>query len=116
MLLLHIPHAATAIPQAALAHYKLSPEALRQEQLKLTDWFTDELFTNGSQDERAIIFPFSRLFVDVERFANDADEPMAARGMGVFYTKTTFNPACKDSKPVCPARPPEATRLATTGS
>lgn len=87
-LILHIPHAATAIPQAALAHFILSPEVLRQEQLKLTDWFTDELFHTPEQNKQAIVFPFSRLFMDVERFANDADEPMATKGMGVFYTKT----------------------------
>lgn len=36
-----------------------------------------------------IVFPVSRLVVDVERFEDDADEPMAERGMGVIYTATS---------------------------
>lgn len=89
MLILHIPHATTCIPDAALAGYTVSEDALAEEQRKLTDWFTDQLFTTACPDAEAIVFPYSRLFIDVERFASDADEPMAARGMGVFYTQTT---------------------------
>jgi N-formylglutamate deformylase len=46
-----------------------------------------------------VVFPVSRLVCDVERFSSDADEPMAAGGMGVIYTRTSlgkplrFNPA-----------------------
>jgi N-formylglutamate deformylase len=36
-----------------------------------------------------VVFPVSRLVCDVERFANDADEPMALRGMGAVYVKTS---------------------------
>ena len=32
-----------------------------------------------------VIFPYSRLLVDVERFADDALESMSGRGMGVIY-------------------------------
>jgi N-formylglutamate amidohydrolase len=35
------------------------------------------------------VFPVSRLLCDVERFPEDADEPMAARGMGAVYTATS---------------------------
>ena len=36
-----------------------------------------------------MVFPVSRLVCDVERFPSDEDEPMARRGMGVFYAHTS---------------------------
>jgi N-formylglutamate amidohydrolase len=39
-----------------------------------------------------VVFPVSRLVCDVERFPDDADEPMALRGMGAVYVKTTDGP------------------------
>ena len=36
-----------------------------------------------------LVFPVSRLVCDVERFPSDADEPMAARGMGALYVRTS---------------------------
>ncbi len=83
-LILHIPHASTQIPDRR--GFLLSGEALQEEILKLTDWYTDELFANN-QDE-AVIAPFSRVFCDVERFTDDSLEPMAKYGMGVLYEKT----------------------------
>ncbi|WP_163322657.1 N-formylglutamate amidohydrolase [Draconibacterium mangrovi] len=83
-LILHIPHSSSQIPD--YTGFLFSSEALQEEILKLTDWYTDELFVN-KQDE-AIIAPFSRVFCDVERFTDDSLEPMALYGMGVLYEKT----------------------------
>lgn len=83
-LILHIPHASTQIPDRR--GFLLSGEALQEEIIKLTDWYTDELFANN-QDE-AVIAPFSRVFCDVERFTDDSLELMAKYGMGVLYEKT----------------------------
>lgn len=86
-ILLHLPHASLEIPAEWLPLFALSPEEIRWEQLVMTDWFTDELFDLPGEAER-LVFPVSRLLVDPERFVDDAQEPMAARGMGVVYTRT----------------------------
>jgi len=83
-LILHIPHASTHIPD--LTAYRVDNKTLDAELLKLTDWYTDELFAN--KWDEAVIAPFSRVFCDVERFTDDALEPMAKYGMGVLYEKT----------------------------
>ena len=60
-----------------------SPEERLQRELpRITDWYTDELFDAGAEASR-LIFPVSRLVCDPEHFADDANEPMAAKGMGV---------------------------------
>lgn len=83
-LLLHIPHSSTVIP--FLEGYCVSEEVLQQEILKLTDWYTDDLFEN--QTDASIKATFSRIFCDTERFSDDSQEIMAQFGMGALYTKT----------------------------
>ena len=61
--------------------------ALAREILYMTDMYTDDLYQlEGAMRLR---FPVSRLVLDPERFADDEQEPMAARGMGVIYTVTS---------------------------
>ena len=85
-IIFHIPHASTVIPpDAGLA---VIPEELREEIRILTDHFTDDIYGSLSAPEDAVIIaPVSRLVVDVERFPDDAQEPMSARGMGAVYLK-----------------------------
>jgi N-formylglutamate amidohydrolase len=81
--ILHIPHASTTIPFAE--GYVVSMNTLDQEILKLTDWYTDDLF--AQEDSIVVKADFSRIFCDVERFADDKQEIMAQKGMGVLYEK-----------------------------
>jgi len=60
----------------------------------MTDWYTDALFDPSIRVKR-IVFPISRLVVDPERFPDDADEPMAARGMGAVYMRTSQGKALR---------------------
>ena len=83
-LILHIPHASLNIPFNE--GYKIGDELLKAEMLKLTDWHTDDLFYSAT--DIMIKAPFSRVFCDVERFANDKDEPMSKLGMGALYEQT----------------------------
>ena len=82
--ILHIPHSSTKIPDYSF--YVVSNETLNSELELLTDHFTDEIFNLKNVDK--IITPFSRLFCDVERFADDDDEIMSKFGRGFYYTKT----------------------------
>ena len=85
-LIIHIPHASACIPY--MDGYLAGPGIIDEEIKKLTDWFTDELFHFPEMHNDEIVADFSRVFCDVERFEDDADEPMAKRGMGVLYTTT----------------------------
>jgi N-formylglutamate deformylase len=86
---LHIPHSSGFIPQEERGKIVLSDDALADEVLKMTDWYTDEIFTSQIKGCWVVRYPFSRLVLDPERFEDESLEVMAARGMGVIYTKTS---------------------------
>lgn len=87
--LVHIPHASTSIPVAVRSTFLLSGEEVRDELLRMTDRYTDELFALPTDVATAVRYPVSRLVVDPERFPDDRSEPMVARGMGVIYERTS---------------------------
>ena len=82
--ILHIPHSSTHFP--FMEGYVVSQEILNEELLKLTDWYTDDLFY--TEHDIIIKANFSRLFCDPERFPDDKDEVMSQFGMGVLYEKS----------------------------
>lgn len=82
-LILHIPHSSAVIPPEYRGEFLLSDAQLSLELARMTDALTDHLFF--TRDER-LVFPVSRLVCDPERFRRDADERMAAKGMGAVYT------------------------------
>lgn len=85
----HIPHASTQIPAAVRDGFLLDDGGLKRELLLMTDHFTDRLFDLPADQATCVVFPISRLVVDPERFPDDVQEAMAAKGMGVVYTKTS---------------------------
>lgn len=87
-LLVHLPHDATAIPHDAHADFLLSAGELRAECLRLTDRHTAALYTDGLAPADFLRAEVSRLVVDTERFADDAQEPCAKVGMGATYVRT----------------------------
>ena len=83
-LILHVPHSSDSIP--IRDGFLVGSIELEKEILKLTDWYTDDLFY--SDEDEMIIAPFSRIFCDPERFEDDEHEVMAQFGMGVLYEKS----------------------------
>jgi N-formylglutamate amidohydrolase len=94
-LILHIPHSSTRIPSRE--GYCITDEMLEKEILKLTDWYTDDLFEN--EWDVSIKTPFSRIFCDTERFSEDSQEVMAKFGMGVLYEKTDAGKPLRNLNP-----------------
>ena len=86
-LILHVPHSSTKLPNKE--GFLVEAAFLEKEILKLTDWYTDDLFR--MDDSIVVKADFSRIFCDVERFADDSKEPMAQVGMGVIYQRTDDN-------------------------
>lgn len=86
-LALHIPHSSTLIPEKYRKDILLSDEELQKELLFMTDAFTDRI-VDHVEGVDSLVFPVSRLVVDVERFRSDEEEVMARVGMGAVYTKT----------------------------
>lgn len=83
-IILHIPHASTKIP--VTEGFIVDRDTLDKEILKLTDWYTDDLFE--SEEDDRVVADFSRIFCDPERFSDDSEEVMARYGMGVLYEKS----------------------------
>jgi len=88
-LLIHLPHDTTVIPAEASGDFLLSAQELALEQLRLVDRHTGALYADGLGPEDLVRAEVSRLVVDVERFADDAQERCAGFGMGATYVRTS---------------------------
>jgi N-formylglutamate deformylase len=99
-LILHIPHSSSNIPD--LEAYIVNEIELKKEILKLTDWYTDDLFY--SENDEMIRADFSRIFCDPERFVDDSEEIMAQYGMGVLYEKNDDGEVIRNVSPALKLR------------
>ena len=79
-LILHIPHASKNIPFKK--GFVIDDTKIKEDIIKLTDWYTDDLFS--SKIDTQIVASFSRVFCDVERFSDDSQEEMFKLGMGAL--------------------------------
>ena len=88
-LLLHVPHASTRFPQGAPFCFT----NLNRDERLLIDYYTDELFVpdGGCDGIVPMVFPYCRLYCDVERLIND---PLEKVGLGISYS--WVNPASKE--------------------
>lgn len=87
----NLPHASSFVPAHVRNQFCVSDEELAEEQRKLVDWFTDDVYAPLiAAGASAIRHNVSRFVCDPERFEDDAKECMSARGMGVVYTHGTM--------------------------
>ena len=93
----HIPHAGTQIPSTVRHQFIPDNQILWHEILRLTDWYTDELFSlPGIAKSQS---PISRIVVDLERYREDDLEDNAQFGQGVIYTHNTVGERIRHELP-----------------
>lgn len=95
-MILHVPHSSLTIPPEVRKELLISDTELSLELLRMTDWHTSELFELDDHQVPRVVFPYSRLVCDVERFSDDANEPMSMLGMGAIYERTSDGRPLRD--------------------
>lgn len=89
-IIVHIPHSSTSIPPRYRQEICLDEAELASELLAMTDRYTDRLFGQATRYGATLfVNGVSRLVMDPERFPDDHEEPMAAKGMGAVYVSTS---------------------------
>ena len=81
-IILHVPHSSTKFPPNSSYTFN----HLDEEERLLIDYYTDELFVPLQESEHisSLVFPFCRLYCDVERLIND---PLEKEGLGISYQR-----------------------------
>ena len=97
--LIHIPHSSLYIPKDYRNSSLLPLSRLEEENIFMCDFRVADLLDDKNQ---TLIFPYSRLYCDVERFKGE-NEIMNKYGMGYIYTKTSkgedmFHPSKEHKK------------------
>lgn len=87
--LCHIPHDSVLVPLEMRKDFVISHRALSREAKTMADMFTAALFHPLLRKYGGMVCRISRVAVDVERFPDDKDEPMAKAGMGMIYTHSS---------------------------
>ena len=85
-LVIHVPHASTAIPEDVWAEFIVTRSEVEAEAVASADLYTGEMARQAWPMAEIIEAEVSRIVVDVERYDDDDQEEMAAVGRGVLYT------------------------------
>ena len=85
-LVIHVPHASTAIPADVWAEFTVSRQDVEAEAFASADLYTNEIARQAWPNAQIIEAEVSRIVVDVERYDDDSSEEMAEVGRGVMYT------------------------------
>ena len=85
MFIIHIPHASLDMPNIFLERLTLPLEHIQKENIFISDYLVDKFVPKDFKN--IVIFSYSRMFCDVERYLDDKQEEMSKYGMGALYTK-----------------------------
>lgn len=102
-IILHIPHSSLMLPFGFYKNTLVSKAEINNFNLNIADLYTRELF--GKNKYNKVIAKYSRVFCDVEKFADDEKEIMSKFGMGFVYTHTNkgdkfLNPTAEYKKQI----------------
>lgn len=87
-ILFHVPHSSLKIPKQYWNICIKDENYIKITNKFLSDYLTDKLIPDKCHK---LIFKYSRLFCDVEKYKDDTKENMAEKGMGVIYTNDCDN-------------------------
>lgn len=87
-IVIHIPHSKLRLPNKFWKKTVIDKKIIENENTIITDLYVEKLVSNLKN--KKIIFKYSRLFCDVERYKNDDVEAMSKLGMGVVYKNTLY--------------------------
>ena len=87
-ILFHVPHSSLKIPKQYWDICINDQNYIKRTNKFLSDYLTDKLIPNKCHK---LVFKYSRLFCDVEKFKDDSKEIMSKKGMGVIYTRDCDN-------------------------
>lgn len=85
-IILHIPHSSLDLPKEFWENVVCVRSVVDEFNYNITDLYTNELF--NSVKYKSIVAPYSRIYCDIEKFAQDDKEIMSKFGMGFVYTHT----------------------------
>jgi len=94
-ILFHIPHSSLKIPNKYWKICLKDKEYINKTNIFFCDYLVDNLIPDKCHK---LIFKYSRLFCDVEKFREDSKEVMSKKGMGVIYTNDCDNIITKPNK------------------
>lgn len=82
---MHFPHSSLDVPKSFYDDVEIDLNYFQKINIKMSDVLLLDLFKNWNYEK--IIAPYSRLYVDVEKYWDDKKETMAKYGMGAIYIK-----------------------------
>ena len=87
-ILFHVPHSSLKIPNIYWSICIRGKKYINNSNIVLSDFLTDQLIPSRCHK---LVFKYSKLFCDVEKFKADSKEIMFRKGMGVIYTNDCDN-------------------------
>jgi N-formylglutamate amidohydrolase len=80
-IVIHVPHASTAIPEDVWAEFTAARQDVEAEAFASADLYTGEMARQAWPNAQIIEAEVSRIVVDVERYDDDSSEEMGGASL-----------------------------------